>query len=106
MPFALASWANSPFQVSKPPGPLPHCAASAVALRHTSTATAANVTVISFLPLVIPTLLGGVTYEDGILTEMPCYRRVIAHLPRKTGFLRSLNASTPSRRSSVPTRRL
>ena len=36
MPFALASWANSLFQVSKPAAELPHWAASARAFRQAS----------------------------------------------------------------------
>jgi hypothetical protein len=55
-PLALASPANSCFQASKPPGPLPHWAASAVVLKHTSTARLVKTTAANFLLPIIPKL--------------------------------------------------
>src|SRR6516165_11511270 len=52
IPFARASSANSRFHASKPPGVLPHWAASALTLRHASI-IAARVAAPSSLPLVI-----------------------------------------------------
>src|SRR5580704_3752043 len=52
-PLLLASSANCCFQASKPPGPLPHCAALAFAPSDVNIASAANVAVANCLPLVI-----------------------------------------------------
>src|SRR5271166_5377103 len=56
MPLACASPANARFQASKPPGPLPHCAACAFGERHVTTAQAANVAIASSLRLIIQKL--------------------------------------------------
>src|SRR3984957_12868715 len=52
-PLALASPLNACFQASKPPGPLPHCAASADPPDHATTATIANAAATNCLPLII-----------------------------------------------------
>src|SRR6202030_4326080 len=56
-PLALASPPNCCFQDSKPPGPLPHCAASADPPVHAATATTANTAATTCLPLIIEKLL-------------------------------------------------
>src|SRR6266700_4272656 len=67
MPCALASSPNARFQVSKPAGPLPHWAASAVAPMPVSTAKAATIAIARSLPLVIQNLL--LTLSSGSLAD-------------------------------------
>src|ERR1700733_9977755 len=86
IPFALASSANSRFQASKPAGPLPHWAASALVPKHTSTAmaaktlaakiVAAKVAGASSLLPIIPTLLPRAVHNR--LPEMAQDRAKIA----------------------------
>ena len=52
MPFALASSANSRFQLSKPAAELPHWAALALLARQPNTAIAAHAAAAIFLPLI------------------------------------------------------
>src|ERR1700755_1338709 len=58
-PLALASWANWLFQASNPPGPLPHCAASACEPRPVNIARLRNAAVVNFMRLVIENSLNG-----------------------------------------------
>src|SRR5262249_2072303 len=64
-PFALASWLNSRFQASKPPGPLPHCAAFASALENATHAIPMIAAKIS-LPAVIQNSLDPIVHASAV----------------------------------------
>src|SRR5690348_14592732 len=60
MPLARASGANSRFQASKPPGPLPHVAAAADTIMQKDTAEAARLPAARRLTIFIGTLMADV----------------------------------------------
>src|SRR4029079_5508426 len=74
MPFPLASAANSCFQVSKPPGELPHCAASALPPRPVSRTNAMTAAGTISLPVTIANSLDAETTLACSLPARKCCR--------------------------------
>src|SRR5260370_5762615 len=102
MPLPPASRANSCFQASNPPAPLPHCAACALGACGASAANAIKMAVASFLPVVIknfscsPTLSwSGNTIAFSSLTLSPCglRRAHISEFPTLSHLFEAMPAS-------------
>src|ERR1700737_2887890 len=70
-PFPLASSANCFFHASKPAAVLPHCAAPALLVIHTSDTRTATATVLTCRPSVIPNSFHALA-SDETLARHPC----------------------------------
>src|SRR6202035_5823992 len=78
-PFALASSANCLFHASKPAAVLPHCAAPALLVVHTSATKTATVTVLSCPPLSIPNSFQALCIRQNAGSPSLTERAVIVH---------------------------